>query len=215
VTAGTISKTGAWRDRYDTIVITDAVYPSIANELRSWVVKNDGNLILLDRGLGMLQQMKVINGDANATGVYAGYTNFQTTTRETTYGDPLARGINQPGAAEGQEGDEVRRRQTYEPVALGFAIQTPDGDDAYNSPVWFVPQRVLSKSDGKARAIGTTVRRGNVSFGEVKLGGGRIRFLGALLPMPSERFDHPYGLGDYALTYSGYQLLKNMLQWSR
>ena len=43
------------------------------------------------------------------------------------------------------------------------------------------------------------------------LGKGRVRFLGALLPDPTEDFYHPYGLQNYAVTYTGYTLLQNML----
>jgi hypothetical protein len=39
--------------------------------------------------------------------------------------------------------------------------------------------------------------------------------IGALLPMPSDRAYHPFGLANYALTYSGYQVLQNALQWER
>ena len=35
----------------------------------------------------------------------------------------------------------------------------------------------------------------------------------ALLPMPTEKFDHPFGLAHYGLTYSGYQMLLNSLRW--
>ena len=44
------------------------------------------------------------------------------------------------------------------------------------------------------------------------LGKGRVRFLGALLPDPTEAFYHPYGLQNYAVTYTGYTLLQNMLK---
>jgi hypothetical protein len=42
-----------------------------------------------------------------------------------------------------------------------------------------------------------------------------VRLVGALLPMPTERYYHPFGLANYALTYSGYQVLNNTLQWTR
>lgn len=38
-----------------------------------------------------------------------------------------------------------------------------------------------------------------------------MRFLGALLPQPTEEHYHPYGLQSYAVTYTGYTLLQNML----
>ena len=34
-----------------------------------------------------------------------------------------------------------------------------------------------------------------------------------LLPDPTEEFDHPYGLQNYAVTYTGYTLLQNMLRY--
>src|SRR5207244_10533294 len=52
-----------------------------------------------------------------------------------------------------------------------------------------------------------------VTLGQLKLGKGSIKFIGALLPDPSEEFYHPYGLDDYASTYSGNQILRNMLGW--
>jgi len=38
-----------------------------------------------------------------------------------------------------------------------------------------------------------------------------VRILGALLPDPTEEFYHPFGLQDYAVTYTGYTLLQNMI----
>ncbi len=205
-----IASGSSWRAR-DKIVVTNETYPNLADELKSWV-EGGGTLVLTDAALRMLEEMGVVGRDAvHAITEYAGYVNFATQQRDATYKDPLARKINQPGAAEGQQGGEVHRRQTYEPVPLGFAIQTPDGDDAYTSPVWYVRASDLKKAEGKGRAIATTRSLENVSYGEIELGGGRIRFLGALLPMPNDRFDNTFGLANYALTYSGYQLLQNML----
>ena len=66
--------------------------------------------------------MKVVpKGSVGSLNAYAGYVNFATAKKESTYDDPLSKKINAPGAAEGQGGDEVRRRQTYEPVPLGIA----------------------------------------------------------------------------------------------
>ena len=30
---------------------------------------------------------------------------------------------------------------------------------------------------------------------------------------PTKKFDHPFGLASYALTYAGYQVLNNALTW--
>ncbi len=212
LTTNEIAKTNGWQRRYDTIVITNRVYPKLAKKLRNWVAKHDGNLVLTDAALGMLKAMGIA-GEAGSSKHYAGYINFATAKKESTYKDPLAKKINQPGAAEGQSGDEVRRRQTYEPVPLGYAIQDADGDDSDTSPVWWIPRADFAKAKGKQRAAGTTGNFDQISLGEIKYRGGRIRFAGALLPDPTDEFDHPFGLGNYSLTYSGYQIMKNMLTW--
>jgi hypothetical protein len=94
-----------------------------------------------------------------------------------------------------------------------MAIQTPDGGDANNAPVWSVSTSSYSKANGKQRAVATTGDTTKVSYGEIRYRGGRIRFIGGLLPMPTDRFDHPFGLASYTLTYAGYQMLHNSLTW--
>jgi len=216
ITPEEVERSSSWMNHYDTVVVTNKVYPELAGKLHDWVERFGGNLVLTDSALNMLEEMGVVARDSvDHVTAYAGYVNFATQDREETYKDPLARKINQPGAAEGQSGDEVHRRQLYEPVPLGYAIQQPDGGDAETSPVWLVRAAALKKSQGDARAVATTRSLANVSYGEIKLGQGRIRFLGALLPMPTEAHDHTFGLADYALTYSGYQLLQNALSWTR
>ncbi|MFP5297574.1 MAG: M14 family zinc carboxypeptidase [Actinomycetota bacterium] len=213
LTIADITGSSSWKS-LDTIVLTDAVHREIAGELKQWVA-GGGNLVLTDKALGMLEVMNIVDAEVKADKHYAGYINFATSDRESTYKDPLAEKINQPGAAEGQNGDEVRRRQTYEPVPLGMAIQNANGGDADNAPVWWVPQSALNKAAGKARAVGTTGDFSKVSLGEISYKAGKIRFAGALLPMPVDNFDHPFGLASYALTYSGYQILQNMLTYQR
>ena len=156
-------------------------------------------------------------------GVYAGYVNFATSTQPVTYDDPLAKRINQPGAAEGRscaakqsgivraeactETDILHRRQTYEPVPLGYSLN--EG----GSPVWYVLEAAYNKAKGKERAVATGQAQTEVTVGEIKYKGGRIRFVGALLPDPTTKYYHPYGLSNYALTWAGYQLLQNLVQW--
>jgi hypothetical protein len=213
LTPNQIATTTGWKKTYDTIVVTDKVYKKLAGRLRSWVAKFDGNLVLTDAALGMLPAMKFVEGGVQSENHYAGYANFQTRRKDSTYKDPLAKKIDLPGAAEGSSGGEDRRRQTYEPVPLGMAIQNPDGGDANNAPVWYVSTSAYSKANGKQRAVATTGDATKVSYGEIRYRGGRIRFIGGLLPMPTDRFDHPFGLANYTLTYAGYQMLHNSLTW--
>jgi hypothetical protein len=141
--------------------------------------------------------------------VYAGYIGFTADGGATdTYGDPLAANVNQPGAAEGPG----HRHQTYEPVPIGFAIQNADGADFNASPVWSIDQATWEEAGG--RTAGTTTAD-QVTLGELAVGDGVVRIVGAVLPMPTEQYYHPFGLANYAVTYTGYQVLNNALQWDR
>lgn len=168
-------------------------------------VEGGGNLVLTDGALRNLAHMGVVDRKfINRFTAYAGYVGFTRDGVTDTYSDPLAANVNQPGAAEGDN----HRHQTYEPVPLGFAIQDESGADYNASPIWAVDQTEWERIGGRTAGITTADQ---VTLGELKLGLGTIRIVGALLPMPSQEYYHPFGLANYALTYTGYQLLKNAL----
>jgi hypothetical protein len=151
----------------------------------------------------------VDRGFVNDFSVYAGYIAFTRNGSTDTYSDPLGQNVNQPGAAEGPG----FRHQTYEPVPIGYAISPPDDDGQLSSsPVWAVDQTEWERLGG--RTAGTTTAD-EVTLGELALGRGVVRVVGALAPMPTEQYYHPFGLANYAVTYSGYQVLQNALQWTR
>ncbi len=166
-----------------------------------------GNLILTDGAARALSHLGIggVN-DVKPVAVYAPYIEFNNS-GSPTYSDPLAANVNQPGAAEGPS----NRHQTVEPVPLGYAIQDAAGNNASTSFTWAVRRGAWTTAGG--RIAGTISDQ--VSLGEITLGSGRIRFVGALLPDPEERYDHPYGLANYALTYSGWQVFENVVQWHR
>jgi len=166
-----------------------------------------GNLVLTDGAARALAYIGVGTvGDVRALAVYAPYIEFNDG-EQPTYGDPLAANVNQPGAAEGPS----NRHQTVEPVPLGYAIQDSAGSNDSTSFVWVVGREAWTAANG--RIAGTV--GGQVALGEITEGAGRIRFVGALLPDPEERYDHPFGLSNYALTYTGWQLFENLVQWRR
>jgi hypothetical protein len=177
--------------------------------LRSYAERG-GNLVLTDGALRNLASMGIVGrGFVNDFAVYAGYVAFTRDGSTETYADPLAQNVNQPGAAEGPG----FRHQTYEPVPIGYAITPPDDDSQLaSSPVWAVDQIEWERLGG--RTAGTTTAD-QVTLGELPLGAGVVRVIGALLPMPTNAHYHPFGLANYALTYSGYQVLQNALQWRR
>ncbi len=177
-------------------------------KLRSFAERG-GNLVLTDAALKNVAYMGVLPRNIiNNFTVYAGYIGFTRDGEGTTYDDPLARNVNQPGAAEG----EGHRHQTYEPVPIGYAIQNESGADFNASPVWAIDQVEWEKKGG--RTVGLTTAD-QVTLGELKVGNGRVRIIGPLLPMPTEQYYHPFGLANYALTYTGYQVLENTLDWTR
>jgi hypothetical protein len=225
--------------QFSSIVIADNPAPGLTDpspELTAFkdkllsFVKRGGNLVLTDGALRMLGTMGFVAPNNIARHhVYAGYIGFTRDGGTTdTYADPLAFNVNQPGAAEGS----AHRHQTFEPVPIGFDIGSrqscsgqppPTGPtSACTSPVWTVLQSAWEAPlQGTAsRTVGQINNNfpggGNrAGLGELRLECGRVRIIGALLPMPTERYFHPFGLANYAATYTGYQVLKNTLQWTR
>ena len=78
-----------------------------------------------------------------------------------------------------------------------------------HSPVWTVDRSAWEKAGGKT--AGTTGNDTRTTLGEVKIGKGRVRILGALLPNPTGAFAHPFGVSSYAVTYWGYRVVANLL----
>jgi len=197
--------------------------------------RGGGNLTLTDAALAGLPVLGTGLQPSEVEGgvFYAGWMDFDDGQGPTYDRRPLAKSVNKEGTAEGQDvvdGQEFdNRHQTYEPTPLGYYVSPSGsansscGDDRCDSPNWIVAQ------DAWERVGGTTAARTLVratpepssesstgtSLGELKLGSGVIRIAGALLPDPSEANFHPYGLSSYALTYTGYQLIENLLAWNR
>jgi hypothetical protein len=188
---------------------TDAQRLAWGQKLKAFAEKG-GNLVLTDGAVANLAHVGVVDRSfVNDFSVYAGYIGFTRDGHTETYADPLAQNVNQPGAAEGPG----FRHQTYEPVPIGYAISPPDQDaQLSSSPVWSVDQVEWERVGG--RTAGTT-SADQVTLGEIAAGKGVIRLVGALLPMPTEQYYHPFGLANYAVTYSGYQVFQNALQWRR
>ncbi|HVE98980.1 MAG TPA: M14 family zinc carboxypeptidase [Mycobacteriales bacterium] len=205
---------------YDSLVASDRAFASVTTpaarkalgaKLRSFVQRG-GNLVLTDDALQALEWLGAVPGGSVAAGdVYAGHVSFNRTDEETgevvtTYDDPLAANVAQPGAAEGSN----NRHQITDPGPIGFAILGEGGGDASTQPQWAVSPDAWTEAGG--RVVGQV--NGEVTLGELTMGEGRIRILGSLIPMPTTEHFHPHGLDDYAITYAGYELVKNLLSHS-
>jgi hypothetical protein len=200
---------------------TDAEKNQWFSKLRAWI-EAGGNLVLTDGALRALPELVPsipFAAVAPAT-VYAGQVTFAKEAGQSTVKDPLAQNpitIEQPGA----RFNDGARRQTFEPTPLGFAIQQDirGNDDTSFAKQWDVDKKAWEAAGG--RTAGTSVDSGardaapvyeRVTLGELPIGKGTLRIAGALLPQPSTEFNHPLGVEPYSPTYSGYILLRNLLE---
>jgi hypothetical protein len=133
---------------------------------------------------------------------------------------PLAAGLDLPGAAEQIQG----RRQAVEPAPLGYAPDLNRGDSNPTVPHFWVTKAEWEPGCGKATPLDctTAARTQNgpdVNLGERHIGHGVIRIAGIMLPDPvfaPDRWnDHRFGLASYALTYTGYQVFENLVNYRR
>jgi hypothetical protein len=187
-------------------------------KLREWVA-GGGNLVLTDGALRALPELTgVPAGAVSKQTVYAGQSSFALGEEGDTLKDPLAAGI----ALQGARFNSGMRRQMYEPTPLGFAIQNTQGADASFARQYDVDRAAWEKAGGRmvagsadsgARDAAAVYSR--LTIGELKVGGGDIRIAGALLPQPTEQFDHQYGLEPYSTTYTGYIVTRNLFKPNR
>jgi Zinc carboxypeptidase len=182
--------------------------------LARWV-SGGGTLVLTDGALKALPELTSIPAQAVAREtVYAGQSAFSDGSADTLK-DPLARDVAQPGA----RFNTGMRRQMFEPTPLGFSIQNSAGADGSYARQYDVDTKAWKSAGGRyvagsadAGARDAEANYNKVTIGELKLGAGRIRIAGALLPQATERYDHQFGLEPYATTYSGYVMARNLLE---
>lgn len=208
-----------------------AQFAAYARAFRAFVERG-GNLVLTDGALAGLSAVdrRFTAKDVTKGYFYAGWMDFDDGAGPTYAKNVLARGVDKEGTAEGSAsyGDQsfTHRHQTYEPVPIGFYVSS-GGDcfsDRCDSPNWVVNEGAWRKAGGTVAARtyarlhtaptfpggGAVGNVTGVSLGELRLGKGRIRVAGALLPQPTEANYHPFGLSSYAVTYTGYQIFENM-----
>jgi hypothetical protein len=177
-------------DGFQTVVLADDAMPEKGSR-SAWVqalkafVQRGGNLVVTDAAAPVLAELGLVDAeDVAVDEKYVGYVDF---------GDralPLNQGLR--GVAS----------QTYDTVPIGYQFgQVTAPNWTVDSAAWEAGGGVTAGTNGKGRTV----------YGEKSLGKGKVRFLGALLPQPTEEHYHPYGLQSYAVTYTGYTLLQNML----
>jgi hypothetical protein len=218
---------------FDTYVVADRFVtggdeaPAGYAEAVEAFVRSGGNLVLTDGAIGGLAALDTgIDAEAVRRGVYyAGYIDFNDGEGATFDRHPLTERIDRDGTASGRQtldGTAYHdRRQTYEPVPTGHLVGGPSTcSSGCDAPIHVVDPAAWDAAGGTN--LGRSyVRPGpeggqgfaGVSLGELALGDGTIRIVGALLPEPTQDNFHPFGLSPYALTYTGYQLFENATTW--
>lgn len=178
-------------DRFDNLVIGGSAIRDIEADagaieaILQWVERG-GNLILTDESLRFFDLAGLTSSGVDDTVGYVGALNID-------YDHPLATDVR------------TIARQTYEPVPIGFSIETN------SAPMWGIERAAWSGLGGDE--VGTLYNSDHVGLGIVPQGAGQIHFIGALLPDPSQEFYHPFGLDSYATIPTGNTLLRNMLGW--
>lgn len=189
-------------DGLDSLVVSDDPFPADADgravdrsayaaAIKDYVERG-GNLVLTDSGLKLLDDLGVVPASAIAKSVSnAGHVDIDDF--DDTYTSGLA-----PTAS-----------QTYYEVPLGFLV-SPNNTARH----WTVAKAAWEGAGGLSIAHVDNAAR--IGLGRIEVGKGTIGILGALLPTPTEEFDHYYGLADYGVTVAGGMILNRMIDpiWS-
>jgi hypothetical protein len=184
-----------------------------------------GNLVLTDAGLSSLGEMGVVpvaavrEGIANTTedGQAASY-EFNVPGRGNVCNvDPLLRSVCLPGTAGGTQ------RVAVEPTPLGYP---PDGslDNEASARLrqWWVERAAWENGCGKqnkAECTSALMLGAETGIGQRAVDRGVVRIVGAMFPDPSFRpnavRDMRFGLQDYALSFSAWQVFLNVVDYRR
>jgi hypothetical protein len=204
-------------DRADTFVVADATTKRV-RDLKQFAERG-GNLILTDRALKMLPSLTGIEGQRLQ--LRYGYVGYSDLNRTHPWTHDLL----------------VTARQMYDPTGLGYPLlmerdgywqdEGPQGGSITknSSPIWAVDRDAWEAAGGvtigtvdppedrKATLEGTAEDLTNI--GTLEVGKGRIVIFGALLPQPTEKFPHWFGLNGYTISAAGQTMLLRALDWER
>jgi hypothetical protein len=180
----------------DSLILSDEVMPGDGDPV-AWAatlqgfVQGGGNLVLLDGAARLLSDLGLVDrSEITMTPRYVGAVG-----QFTDRSHPLNAGLR--GIAS----------QTFDTVPIGYRFGGQN-----TAPNWTVASSSWEAAGGYTAG---TNGSGQTIYGELPLGEGKISLLGALLPQPTDEHYHPFGLQSYAVTYTGYTLLENMLAYAR
>ena len=194
---------------YEHLVITDqaieVLFPDQLDAIHRWV-EGGGHLFLTDSAVQYFDRVGLTDGAATQQCAYLGHSDFVFPSH------PLLDGV------------DWTIRVTGEATATGFKALGSDR----NYPVWGLNQAQFEGLRG-AQTVGTTSSSGQssdfhedvgptcettqggtmTSVGQVPVGSGTIDFIGGALPLPTQAYDHRYGLADYSVSAVTYWIIMN------
>ncbi|MGH2740075.1 MAG: M14 family zinc carboxypeptidase [Actinomycetota bacterium] len=168
-----------------------------------------GNLVLTDAALQALPELGLAKkADVAGSFALAGRYEFGDSCNTT----PLTRKVCLPGTAGGTS------RQAVEPTPLGYSPDHGfDVDPARVMPTWLVNPAGWTKSCGD-KCVEATILDG-AGLGRKPLGKGVVGIAGIMFPDPNYAPDGPadmrFGLADYSLTFSAWQIFLNLVDYRR
>jgi hypothetical protein len=204
------------KKKLSTLVVADTARVN-ARALKRFAERG-GNLVLTDAALRLLPRLTDMPKDAvRMRTAYVGYSDLDRS-------HPWTKDLY------------LQARQMFDPVGLGYPLlmerdqywpcsATCDESGTENSaPVWTTERDAWEKRGGltiatadplggKEQGEGTKTDR--TAIGTLPVGKGRIVVFGALLPQPTESYDHWFGVNAYTVSIPGQQLLLESLRWSR
>lgn len=188
---------------YDNLVVShqDGVDPGYLDALREYVQRG-GNLVLTDAGLGLATELDVpaLETVTDVRDTETRFANYGFTPDERTQSHPLFADTKQFEPST-EDGRTILQTEAWQHTVMGYA----PGE----VPAHAVRGDGLTESiDPATETAAETVRLGTAPTIQDRIG---VHFLGSLLPPASQRNLHPFGVGDYSLTFFGYQVLCNAL----
>lgn len=205
-------------DQLATFVIADHTLedapPAIHEALRDFV-DDGGNLVLTDGA--MVLAARLLGVPETAVTEHVAYVGYADLDRD----HPMTEGLPE------------RARQTYDPIGLGYELlmerdgywsAEQDSGTENRAPVFTIDRAAFEDAGGstvatadplgpKAEGEGTATDK--TTIGIVEQGEGRLVVMGAILPQPTERFPHWFGLDAYTVSVPAQQLLLRAMTWQR
>ncbi|HEV3000044.1 MAG TPA: M14 family zinc carboxypeptidase [Solirubrobacteraceae bacterium] len=184
-----------------------------------------GNLVLTDGALRGLEQLGLVPGGSVTSSQPSGRgavprIQFNVSGRRNLCTpeeqDVLVRDVCLPGSAGGTA------RQVMEPAPLGYTPDaTLDGASVAKITQYHVSRAAWEQGCGKPSAADCTsgLFGSGTALGERVLGNGVVRVAGAMFPDPNFAPGGPrdmrFGLSSYSLTFSGWQVFLNLVNYRR